>query len=224
MKESIFFRCLGNTQNAQGSSSCGTERPGIADSNLSPPTHNLLLLYSHFQRMVVVHSKYIIIWIFLILVHCGTATAFLPLLSTTTTTTVVVVGVSRRRHAQQQRWDRPPILLPTTLLQQSNHNDNDESKNEMVEPSQEVVQRPPDDELSNFLWKLEEEQQNRSNPLNVLSGSSSSSSSDLPIPFFTSILILLGSLYVTGYGIYIGIYGFPPEGDTSFASSLPRIF
>ena len=220
---------MGNTQNAQGSSSCGTERPGIADSNLSPPTHNLLLLYSHFQRMVVVHSKYIIIWIFLILVHCGTATAFLSLLlsTTTTTTTVVVVGVSRRRrrHAQQQqRWDRPPILLlPTTLLQQSNHNDNDDSKNEMVEPSQEVV-RPPDDELSNFLWKLEEEQQNRSNPLNVLSGSSSSSSSDLPIPFFTSILILLGSLYVTGYGIYIGIYGFPPEGDTSFASSLPRIF
>jgi hypothetical protein len=41
----------------------------------------------------------------------------------------------------------------------------------------------------------------------------------LPVPVFTGILILMGSLYVTLYGIYVGLYGFP-DND----SPLPRIF
>jgi hypothetical protein len=41
----------------------------------------------------------------------------------------------------------------------------------------------------------------------------------LPIPAFTALLVLLGSLYVTFYGIYVGLNGFP---DTD--SPLPRIF
>jgi hypothetical protein len=42
--------------------------------------------------------------------------------------------------------------------------------------------------------------------------------SQIPIPVFTAVLILLGSLYVTGYGFYVGINGFPVD------SGLPPIF
>jgi hypothetical protein len=41
----------------------------------------------------------------------------------------------------------------------------------------------------------------------------------LPVPAFTALLILFGSLYVTFYGIYFGLNGFP---ETDFP--LPRIF
>lgn len=44
--------------------------------------------------------------------------------------------------------------------------------------------------------------------------------SQIPIPAFTAVLILLGSLYVTGYGFYVGLRGFPAD-DTG---GLPRIF
>jgi hypothetical protein len=43
--------------------------------------------------------------------------------------------------------------------------------------------------------------------------------SKLPIPVFTSVLVLLGSLYFIFYGIYVGLYGFPGE-DVG----LPRPF
>lgn len=33
--------------------------------------------------------------------------------------------------------------------------------------------------------------------------------SKLPVPLFTSILILFGSLYLTAYGFYVGLYGLP---------------
>lgn len=42
--------------------------------------------------------------------------------------------------------------------------------------------------------------------------------SQIPIPLFTAGLILLGSLYVTGYGFYVGINGFPDD------NALPSIF
>jgi len=45
-------------------------------------------------------------------------------------------------------------------------------------------------------------------------------SKQLPIPLFTSILVLLFSLYTTFYGIYVGIYGFSAADD----NGLPRIF
>ena len=100
--------------------------------------------------------------------------------------------------------------------------DDDESKNDTttteLQPPGEAVPSTNTDDISNFLWSLEEQQRNRGGDMNV------SGSSDLPLPFFTSVLILFGSLYVTGYGIYVGLYGFPPEGDTSFVSTLPRIF
>jgi len=44
-------------------------------------------------------------------------------------------------------------------------------------------------------------------------------STALPIPLFTSIIVLFFSLYATFYGIYVGLNGFPAE-----ESSLPRIF
>jgi hypothetical protein len=109
---------------------------------------------------------------------------------------------------------------PTITFVRSSSQNNNEPKNDSFEQEQREQQEVSNDELSNFLWKLEEQQQNRGN-MNLSSGQSPS---DLPIPFFTSVLILLGSLYVTGYGIYVGLYGFPPEGDTSFVSKLPRIF
>jgi hypothetical protein len=43
------------------------------------------------------------------------------------------------------------------------------------------------------------------------------------VPLFTGIVILLGSLYVTAYGIYVGLYGFPAETGEGL-SALPRIF
>jgi hypothetical protein len=45
----------------------------------------------------------------------------------------------------------------------------------------------------------------------------------LPVPLFTGIVILLGSLYVTAYGIYVGLYGFPADTGEGL-SALPRIF
>ena len=110
------------------------------------------------------------------------------------------------------------------ILQSSSRNDDDEeSKNDTttteLQLPGEAVPPTDTDDISNFLWNLEEQQQrNRGGDMNV------SGSSDLPLPLFTSVLILFGSLYVTGYGIYVGLYGFPPEGDTSFVSTLPRIF
>lgn len=46
--------------------------------------------------------------------------------------------------------------------------------------------------------------------------------SALPVPLFTAVIILLGSLYVTGYGLYVGINGFPTEGVDG--NLYPRIF
>jgi hypothetical protein len=66
-----------------------------------------------------------------------------------------------------------------------------------------------DEELSNFLIQLK-------------TNSPSTTFIDdmvVPIPKFTAILILLGSVYVTGYGLYVGLYGFPSD-DSIF----PRIF
>jgi hypothetical protein len=45
----------------------------------------------------------------------------------------------------------------------------------------------------------------------------------LPVPLFTGIVILLGSLYVTAYGIYVGLYGFPADTGEGL-SALPRLF
>ena len=45
-------------------------------------------------------------------------------------------------------------------------------------------------------------------------------SKQLPIPLFTSIVVLLFSLYTTFYGFYVGIYGFSAADD----KGLPRIF
>jgi len=43
-------------------------------------------------------------------------------------------------------------------------------------------------------------------------------SSLMPIPMFTGLVVLLISIYVTGYMFYVGINGFPED------SSLPRVF
>ena len=43
----------------------------------------------------------------------------------------------------------------------------------------------------------------------------------IPIPRFTAAVVLMGSLYVTGYGFYVGLMGFPD--DDSVLHLLPRI-
>lgn len=44
--------------------------------------------------------------------------------------------------------------------------------------------------------------------------------SQIPIPLFTAALILLGSLYLTWYGFYVGLNGFPPD---AVAGAAPPI-
>jgi len=44
----------------------------------------------------------------------------------------------------------------------------------------------------------------------------------IPIPRFTAAVVLMGSLYVTGYGFYVGLMGFPD--NDSALHLLPRIF
>lgn len=135
-------------------------------------------------------------------------------------------------HHHHHRHDRNRSLIRSLSQNNINNNNNnnddddDERKNDTTtrqSQQQQQQQEVLDDELSNFLWKIEQQQQQLSSGSNGGGGTSS----DLPIPWFTSIVIMIGSLYVTGYGIYVGLYGFPPEGGdntSSWASSLPRIF
>ena len=78
----------------------------------------------------------------------------------------------------------------------------------------------PNTSVSSDIFSSPEEVPDENAILSRLLSTDNNSQQDLlPVPAFTALLILLGNLYVTVYGIYVGLNGFPDDN-----SPLPRIF